>query len=305
MIEVGRVVAKLHEIFDHSPYFPYVVRNLKDIGFRIDDQTLRMNVDLEAGRIKVSKADAATSEPEVWVRLEGPSLLDADARAPRLSVEVTGVARNATWHPALGQILTRCFDVGIRGPARADREDLVYESLFGFRTPTVLWHDSHSELRVLLYREGIRSYDACVTSGFTNPEIGAPVVSEPHQILLGFGYELVMLAPSGERALTKELVGWARYVLESGNHVLRGNWLEYEEGRIPGTDLGGFLVVAPATLPDFFPLAHGCGQWNLLLGATPTEIGLAKRSSVIPVAQRLFESGYDDWSTSRRKSVLG
>jgi len=301
MIEVGRAVGALQQILDGSSYFPYLIRNVRHVGFKIGGHALLMDIDFGSGRVKISRHEAAGSqEPEVWVTVEERSLLEADVKAPRLSVRQLWTPQRAEPHPALEQILARCFDVGLHGPARSDREDLVFGALFGFTTPEVLWQHSTSGVRVLLYRAGIEGLDACVTSGFTDPEIGTTEFPEP---LLGFGYELVMLCQRDEPVLWKEFQGWARYVLETGNHVLRGNWLEYQEGRIPGTDLGGFLVVAPATFPARFPLAGGYGQFNLLLGATPTELEAAKRSSVVPVAQQLFEKGYQDWSTSRRDSV--
>jgi hypothetical protein len=123
--------------------------------------------------------------------------------------------------------------------------------------------------------------------------------------LPGFGYELIILCQGEVPVLCRELVGWAQYVLNHRQHIVRGNWLEYEEGIIPQTDLGGFLIVAPATFPASFPLSGGRAEWNLLLGVTPAESSEAKRSGVVPVAQKLFEHGYRDWSPPRRAPVQG
>ncbi len=92
-----------------------------------------------------------------------------------------------------------------------------------------------------------------------------------------------------------------------GDATVRDNWPNrpvFPEMIGQWLFLGG-VIVAPATFPESFPLSGGLGQWNLLLGVTPTELREAKQSGVVPVAQRLFESGFRDWSSPRRASVLG
>jgi hypothetical protein len=300
----GRVVTSLQAMLDRSPYFYYVFRHVTRAGFRIGGRVFFLDMDFRSGRVRMSLAESsAAAEPEFWVEMDRRSLLEASATSP-VRATVSRSTRGKDLPGALDEILARCLDGSRAGPAAADREALVFGPLFGFPAPETLWRSPDGAVRVLLYREGLEGLTACVTSGFTNPEVGKPAFPSKDHRLLGFGYELVVLCRGDVPVLWRELEGWARYVLETGNHVLRGNWLEYREGLIPNTDLGGFVVVAPATFPDSFPLAGGLGQWNLLLGVTPAELREAKQLGVVPVAQRLFESGCRDWSPPRRDSVL-
>jgi hypothetical protein len=279
------------------------MRHARQVGFKLDGQVILMNISFETGDVRFSVGHEE-ADPELWVTAKADDLLKTDPERPRVPVQVTRPRDSGVPEAVLLETVRRCFGSRSAESVWTDREELVYGSLFDFRTPEVLWQAPDRRVRVLLYRDVLEGHDACVTSGLTDPDMGGAVVSQPGQALLGFGYELVMLCRRDEPSLWREFVGWARYVVENNAHILRGNWLEYDQDRIPETDLGGFLVVAPATFPDSFPLVEGWGQWNLLLGATPPELNEAKESGVVAVAQRLFESGYQDWSTSRRASVM-
>lgn len=92
---------------------------------------------------------------------------------------------------------------------------------------------------------------------------------------------------------------------ETNNHIYPGQFVEYREGKIPNTDLSGFIVVPPIDLPEFIPVASGYGRINLLLGVTAEELQIAKtEDDIYIVADAMFEHGYINYSPAVRESVL-
>jgi hypothetical protein len=99
-------------------------------------------------------------------------------------------------------------------------------------------------------------------------------------------------------------VDWTDYVCRTKEHILRLNWLEYQEPRIPNTTLSGFIVVPPLTIPEHFPVNGGSAVWNLLLGVTAEELAVAKKDGALAVAKKLADAGFVDWTPAERPSTV-
>ncbi len=300
------VVRALQVILPRSPHFPYLFRRVTQFGISFGREGLLVNLDFASQRIDFEHVpDPRQAQPPLWVEVRERDLLAfAGALTPIPNLKVVTPGSPTPPPPPLERLLLRVFTPpGTPSPV-SDREDLIDATLFGFREPKVLWRAEELPVQVLFYPEAVDGLHAYVTSGFSNPELGPAAVSGDGLPASGFGYELILLDEQPVSLLAGQFVAWTRYVCRTREHILRGNWLEYEEGGLPGTVLAGFLIVPPLSIPPSFPVGVGLGLWNLLLGATREELDLAKKTRVTDVAQKLLEAGYRDFTPIQRPSVV-
>jgi hypothetical protein len=299
------VVQAMQQIIQNSPFFPILFPIATQFGLSLGRDGILVNLDFPADNVDFEYVDDVTkATPALWVEVKERDLLrfaEEGVAIPNLKVRTD----SAILHPALERLLMRLFTPASAKMPVSDREDLIYASLFGFKDPVGVWQGEEPPVIVLSYPEAVGGLHAFVTSGFSNPELGPPAFTFRETTLSGFGYELVMLAEDLEGPLRDQFVAWARYVCRTKEHIVRGNWLEYEEGLLPGSTIGGYLIVPPTKFPDKFPMGEGrMAWWNLLLPATPQEIAAAKQSGALDVAQRIFEAGFEDFSPLNRPSTV-
>lgn len=302
------VIRAIQTILQSSEYFDYVYRNFSQIGFKIGNEAIIMNLDYESSKIDFRYLSSFEgSAPQLWIIVQEQSLLDfafQQQTIENLKLQNPGTSQPPI-NPALERIVLRCFENHNKiQHSKLDREELIYASLFSFTEPQIIWQQEELDVKVLKYANSLNGLDVYVTSGFSNPENGNSPSPMEEDNLIGFGYELILLSPPNTSILGQQLTGWAQYVINTGSHILRDNLLEYEEGIIPGTDLSGFLIVAPNSFPDYFPLFGGICYWNLLLGVTKEELDMAKNIGVESVVEHLFDSGYGNHTPIQRKSVI-
>jgi Suppressor of fused protein (SUFU) len=305
-MDKNSIVTIVQSVLERSPYFYYVFRHARQLGFRIGEHSLLMDLEFDSGKVNFSFLEPlAKAQPQLWVEVEEHALLSLESDHNRILLRIETSERGQVLHPAVERLLLKCFEpTSNRSGTISDREDLIYAALFDFVEPQTLWRSTNGQLAGLRFPEGAEGLDAYVSSGFSNPDTGAPSLVVEGIKLVGFGYEVAVLAAPQDRMIGRELVGWIRYVHETGNHILRGNWLEYEEGVIPGTGLAGFLVVSPSSFPELFPLIDGFCCWHLLLGVTKPELQVAKQAGVETVVSLLLSKGYGDCTAAQRRSVV-
>jgi hypothetical protein len=299
------VVHALQDILDNSPYFEFLFRNAAQFGVSLGRDGVLVNMDYDQEEVGFEYvADVTQAHPPLWVEMKERDLLafaQGGAPIPNLKVKV----ERAVLHPSLERMLMRVFTPpGLPLPV-SDREDLIYASLFGFKPGLEMALTQDPEVVALAYPEAIDGLHVYASSGFSNPQLGPPAFTFKDQSLSGFGYELVMLSEELEGTLKTQFINWVAYVCRTKEHIVRGNWLEYEEGLLPGTSIGGYLIVPPTKFPDKFPMGENrMAWWNLMLPATPAELKAAKQSGVLDVAQKIFEAGFEDFSPLNRPSTV-
>lgn len=307
MIDRDRVSEALQTILQSDEHFPLLMRNASRVGFRFGEEVFLLEMDAEQGRVGLEHhASAQGLDPELWVEI-APEALFARAFEGRQATgfRIQTGPRGQVLHPSMERLIARIIEGGdaARHPL-SDREDLIYPALFGFGEPQPVWQQAGGGVQVLRFAGAYEGRDAWVSSGLSDPARGpSPLEIEGFRPAVA-GYELVLFAAPEDAVLGQQLAGWVDYVCQTRSHILQGSWLEYAEGRIPQTSLSGFLVVPPITIPDRFPLQDGIVHWSLLLGATGQEIEVAKESSVIDIAQALFDAGWIDFSAAHRESVV-
>jgi len=300
-----KVVESIQKIFNRSNYFEYVFRNMHSIGFRFESFAILLELEYELDKIKFIYFENISSlKPELWIVVEQNALHEfADQQTPIKTIEIETSSSGQLVHPLLERLIIRCFQ-STNDYHISDREELIYPALFSFIEPVIVYSHKKPPINVLLYKNGYNTKDVIITAGFSNPEIGtSPIENHNEKKLSGYGYELIALS-EGDDCIVNELINWVKYIINTKKHLFIGNWLEYEEGKIPKTDLSGFLIVNPCTLPEYFPVADGIAYLYIFLGVTESELKYAKNNDVFEVAQKLFQSGYHDFVPVRRKSVI-
>lgn len=68
-----------------------------------------------------------------------------------------------------------------------------------------------------------------------------------------------------------------------------GDWLAHPTSPASGSTFGGFFVLPTSTLPEQVATLAGLAELRLLLPVTVEELAQARETSVLSVAQRLFE----------------
>jgi hypothetical protein len=299
------VVRALQAILPRSPHFPFFWRRATQFGISTGREGLLVNLDFASQAIDFEYvADPRASSSPLWLETKERDLQAfAAAAQPIPSLKVVRPAASDL-PPSMERLLLRVFSPpGAPAPV-SDREDLIYEALFGAREPQQLWKADDLPVQVLFYPDAVDGLHAYVTSGLSDPELGPPAPVQAETLPpSGFGYEMILFDEKPLSLLAGQFVAWVRYVCRTREHIVPGNWLEYEEGGLPGTALAGFLIVPPVTIPRTFPVGSGEAQWSLLLGATAEELDLAKRTRVMEVAQKLLEAGYRDFTPIQRPSV--
>lgn len=299
------VVAALQQIIQGSPFFPILFPVVRQFGLSLGRDGMLVNLDHASDNVDFEyTADVTQDKPPIWIEVKERDLLryaEEGAAIPNLKMRTDA----SVLPPPVERLLMKLFTPPSAKMPVSDREDLIYAALFGFKEPVGLAQIEDPPVIALAYPEAVGGLHAFVSSGLSNPDLGPPAFEYEDTTLSGFGYELVMLAEDLEGPLREQFVNWVRYVCRTKEHIVRGNWLEYEEGLLPGTTIGGYLIVPPTKFPEEFPLGEGrSAWWNLLLPATPQEIAQAKKVGVLDVAQLIFEAGFEDYSPLNRPSTV-
>lgn len=294
----------IHAILTNSDYFPYLFRTANMIGFRIEEEAMVVSFDFAQEEMDLDYyPDYRECSPELWVVLSEADLLQAaQENLPLRGVRLETSEKGQVLNPTIDRILLRCLSGRPPYPVE-DRDELVYGALFGFEDPDILWISQDADVEVQRFLQPTSEQIALVTSGLSDPDRVAPSAngeSESHVSC----YELVILLESANDILERQFCGWVEYRVSTGKHLLLGQYLEYDEGAIPGTDLGGFLIVPPESLPPSFPVVDTQADWHLFLGVTPRELEEAKVRSVSTVAELLAQNGMGDLTSANRPSVL-
>lgn len=300
-------VSALQNIFNKSPYFEYLIRNAAKIGFKFENGCVLLTINHRKGTINLNNSPSCEGiEPELWVGIDEKELMELVANERPLSkLTITTSGLGQALHPIVETIIQRIFTPPQNlGYPLSDRVELVYGGLFGFQEPELIWQSPKNDLVVLKYGKGFESLDVYVTSGFTNPNIGKSKVNLEEGKTSGYGYELIIFAAYNDAILVKEFVDWVKYIDDTGNHIYQGQYLEYHEGMIPGTNLAGFIILGPLEFPDVIPVADGFGTFNMLIGITQEELEAAKNEDIYVIADRLFENDYINYSPVNRGSLL-
>lgn len=299
------VVHALQEILQGSPYFPFLYRNATQFGVSLGRDGILVNMDFAQDNIDFEYvADVTQAKPPLWIECKERDLL-AYAQQGTFIPDLKMRTDEAVLHPSLERLLMRVFTPPSAKLPVNEREDMIYRSLFGFKDPLELAETANPQVMVLAYPAAIEGLHAYVSSGLSNPELGPPAFTFRDVPLSGFGYELVMLSEELDGELKNQFINWVSYVCRTKEHIVRGNWLEYQEGLLPGTSIGGYLIVPPTQFRPKFPMGEDRMAWfNLLLPATPQEIAAAKQSGVLDVAQKIFEAGFQDYSPLNRPSTV-
>ncbi|HLO88309.1 MAG TPA: suppressor of fused domain protein [Nostocaceae cyanobacterium] len=304
------VFAAIQQIFQTSPYFDFVFPHLSQLGLKIADEAILINLDYQNSNINVSYFSTWQNlYPQLWIYIQEKALLEfafQQIKIETLILENPGTSQPPI-HPALERLILKCFEVPtIYNSSITDREDLIYAALFSFREGEIIWQHSELDIKVLKYHHALNGLDVYVTSGFSNPEFGNTSNITEEYNLIGFGYELILLSPPDTSILGEHLVGWTKYIINTGNHLLREDWLEYAEEIISGTNLSGFIITSPQSFPEQFPLFDGICFWHLLLGVTPPELNMIKTTNgeyIELIVEHLLNNGYCDYTPIDRESV--
>jgi hypothetical protein len=272
----------LARLLRRTDYVYFLARHVTQIGIRVNDQAFLLGLDASSREISLKICDEPNlTRPAFWVECDLGALESAVREEKSVSELVvrTGPLGQVV-HPRVEQLLLRCFEA----PPYPidDRESLVYASLFGFSEPHVLWESKRQLLRVLQYRQDERAAAYCVTSGISEPWAWQPAHIYGSEVS-GAGYELVI--KSNIQPVIREFVSWAQYIEDTGAHLLPGNWLEFEQGKIiPGTNIAGFLVVKPTSFLPYFPTGSSIANWHSLVPVASRELKLAKETDAFHVA---------------------
>jgi hypothetical protein len=299
-----RFAEAIHSALAKSDYFPFLFRAASEIGIKLDNKAMLVKFDPANEKMTIDcDVDDRECSPELWVHLSDDDILGRMYGNDHIGrIRITTSERGQVVHPTVDRLLYSCLAATSPYPL-TDREELVYGALFGFEEPQVLWASETSSARALRIRRPSTGQITLVSSGFSDPDReSAP--GRDRANASGFGYELVMMIASPDESLEREFCVWVEYVETTGKHLLLGQYLEYEERFIPGTQLGGFIVVPPESIPPLFPVADGEAAWHLLLGVTPQELKEAKEHDVSRLADLLSENGIEDLTSANRPSVL-
>ena len=271
----------LSQQMSRSPYTYFLSRHIDRISVRVDSVTMLLVLDSQSGEVSLQASDDQ-AHPMLLVECGFSSLKSAFDRGIGVSDLVirTGTMGQVV-HPRIEQILLRCFQVP---PFPTDdREELINPALFGFSPPRIVWQSQRNLLRVLHYGAANNAASYCISSGLSEPSAWQPAEIYDDNVS-GAGYELVI--KTSEPAVIGEFSGWVQYIEQSGSHLLPGNWLEYDKGKlIPGTHIAGFLVVKPTTFCDCFPVGESTAHWHTLIPVSMSQLDLAKRTNVFQVAK--------------------
>jgi hypothetical protein len=182
----------------------------------------------------------------------------------RRPLEIT-FQRYAPEDELLGKLLSRCL-LGERPYPPADLTEIVFPASFvGWRLERE--HPGPERTR-------LRRYVSEGTGQVLIASVGLSLWGAQNLPDRDNACELLVHAgtPDEEEALTTELAEWVAYSIGRRAPILQGEWLENDEGAIPGTGFSGFIVQKPGFLPDGFPVLGGWATWNLLNGATAEEL---------------------------------
>ncbi|WP_128102975.1 suppressor of fused domain protein [Paenibacillus sp. DCT19] len=307
-------------VLERSPYFEFLCKCVESIGFCFQNE---YELVLIAGKKKTPLVNMLglsnkgivdintlysrdEANPELWIELDEQELLNFASTYTPISYLRMTISKGHFVHPQVENILNRILIPPSEFPL-SDRIELIYWSIFGCIEAKVVWRCERSDLLILKYENAFNGLDVYITSGLTNPQNNNSnsLIEFENGKASGYGYELMILSNTDEIVFRNELIQWAKYIEKTNSHIYPGQFLEYQEGKLPNTDLSGFIIVPPIDLPEIIPVVSGYGRINLLLGVTSEELEVAKtEDDIYIVADKMFEEGYINYSPSRRKSVI-
>ncbi len=302
---MGRtVVESLGHAIKRSDYRALLARGVTALGFLADDEAVILRSDPETMRMKFEPcASIRDAKVQAWAVVDKRKLLALDERAS-LPIEMRP-AGSTPVPTKLARLVQRTFQApGFEAPL-TERRDLVYATMFGDDVSVLLGSKSGT-LEVLRYRNGLRGLDVAVTSGISNPE-RAPTEFfrnlDPRA--MGAGYELIALCEPGDTRVSDQLGAMVRVSASRAEHLLPSEWVWLNGECLADSDIGGFLILAPTTFPEVFPVGNGLAHFTLLLPVTMAEVQYARRTRVLEVAKLLASHGIRDTGPLRRASVPG
>lgn len=260
-----------------SRFFAVLCSVSATVLFDIEGEVLLASTGSDRLRIR-SAVEADEYEADLVVKV-GRRGVESGNLSGSVSVRTSGSGQRI--HPTYERVLLRCLS-DLRVVDSVEISELFYSPIFGFSDPRVVWTSPEPGVTVQRFSWLSRGCDAVVTNG-----LHAVFPSQPFELVL-------LVAPQNDESLQKELVGWARYAIERKAVLRSGEWLEYEQGSIPGTRFSAFLILPPILLPRKLPAGDGTADLLLLLPVTGAELARAKATTSTEVAQSLFESGVTD-----------
>ncbi|NEW09786.1 suppressor of fused domain protein [Paenibacillus sp. SYP-B3998] len=314
----------LESVLEKSPYFEYLCRYVSLIGFKFKDdydivsltgnnETLQFANMLDLTSPKYGIVDIQTVKLidektlDLLIEIDESDLvLYAEKGIPITKMSISSSNGKVQILPQIEKIINRIFMPPKDGQFLvSDRIELIYGGLLGYNEPKIVWSSSKSDLIVLKYEKGYDGYDVFVSSGFTNPGIGKSLLAFNEGPASGYGYELMIFSKPDDTVLCRELINWVKYVDDTGKHIYPGQYLEYQEGAISGTDISGFIIVPPIDLPHLFPVGVGYGTFLLFIGVTAKELNVVKKEDdIYVIADLFFEKGYINYTPVQRDSVV-
>lgn len=265
-------------VLQRSSYFEFVTLHLHRLGIRVDSETYVLTVSEEKQELSLERCTEDTlCESPLVVELKQIDLAFASHNAVSVCPLVvrTGASGQIVY-PQIEQLVLRTFQM----PPfpEEDLEDLIYPALFGFDLPEIIWQSNSKSLRVLQYRNSV-GQETTVSLGLSNRGREQPATDESALVR----YELAL--KSNSQVVAREFSSWVKYVHDTGHDILIGEWLEFEgEKTIPSTNIAGFLVVPPDTIPASFPAGENNVSWHELIPVHRKELDAAKQIGVLQAA---------------------
>lgn len=298
----------LKKVMSGSPYFEYLYRNIKIIGFNLDNSNENILFTREGNNLSINKIEKESNiEPDLWVEIDINELEEFEKNNNLLTkLKIYTSSRGAVVDPKVETIIQRIFmpPKDKKYPLE-DIIELVYGGMLGFQEPRVAWRSEKKGLYVLKYKNVFNNLDLYITYGFTSPELEPSALKLREGKISGYGYELLMFAKEDDLELIREFIDWVKYIDDTGNHIYQGQYLEYGEGvKIKGTDVAGFIILNPLGFPYIVPVSDGFGTLNMFVGVTQKELHLAKQTDIYQVADKLSEVGYINYTPKIRESVI-
>lgn len=279
---LGSLISK---VLMQGAHLEFLQCQIGHLGIRIEQASFVLDLSGNSGEFALKPATESDSyRCPLWVELNRSQLESAaNTKSSVQGVVLHTGEKGQVVHPRVEQLVLRCFEAP---PFPLDdREELIYGAIFGFTDPVLIWESSESLLRVLSFSPPRGRPCVVVSSGLSEPWALEPAEIYPENAS-GAGYEL-MIETSNE-IVGREFASWVRYVEQTNQHILPGNWLEFEnEAGIPGLDIFGFIVVTPVDVPSGFPVGDALVKWHELIPVNKAQLITAKNSDVFSVAEKI------------------
>ena len=167
------VISILKTVMSKSPYFEYFYRNIGVVEFKFDDNK-RIYFKEKEGKLILAKVVANYEEKaDLIVELDKYELYKLNRKnKPLQNLKISTGENGSTLNSRIEKIIQIIFM-----PPKdniypmEDVLDLIYESLFKFIEPRVVWRSKKNQLYVLRYSNAYNDLDVYITYGFANPSL--------------------------------------------------------------------------------------------------------------------------------------